>query len=534
MGTARSIGILTILNVVGAALSVVSTAVVVYFFGTTRTVEIYFAAMGLQASVMRLTQTGQISEIFLPVYHRIKNDQGVDRAHGAFSIIVNWMMLVTLALSVVLWFLAPLLIRLRVPGFPESDLVVVTSMFRVLIPVTCIQVLAGLVQTLANAERWFGAAEAMSVISRILIIGTIAVLAVPLGGWALVTSLWVGNVSLFLALVVYVLRKGFRYRFRLHQEGFSAWSVFRKLSATLGYVGATQVYVFALDAGLSLLPQGVFAAFRYALTLCAKTEGVLLRPISIVFFTHFSQAYAKGTKSLRNLSQATLAKGLAICGLAIVAIWVSSRLLLGGLWGPERFGIAELDLASFIVTVLFVLTLVGTLSIVARKTGVSVGLLTPQYIFASVTQLLSAGMVWYLIQAYATNGAIAGMIGARILLALAYMLALLIWRRDLLAVYDLGLFLRWSIAAGVGIAIGKFAAHWTGADILPDRWPMLAAGLGLAAGAMAVTVGMAWVLRIYEVRELFRRMLPLARRLGRSSKAGPDASTDRCPREDES
>lgn len=512
MGTARSIGILTILNVVGAAIGLLNTAVVAFFFRTTRAVEVYFAAAGLQASVVRLTQTGQISEIFLPIYHRIRHDQGADQAHGAFSIIVNWMVLVTAGLSVGFWFATSALIRLRVPGFAESDLATGARIFRALIPIGFAQVLAGLIQTLANAERWFGAAEAIAVFSRLAIVLTIVLLAPIQGVWALVTAQWIGSGMLVVGLAVFVVRKGFRYRFRLHQDGFSPRVVFRKLFATFGYAGTTQVYLFSLDAALSMLPQGVFAAFRYAMTLFAKTQSVLLRPIGTVFFTHFSEALVQGAGSLRDLSRSALAKGLAVSSLAIAAIWVSGRLLLGGLWGAHRFGIEPLNLATLIVGLLFILTLTDALGLIARKTGVSVGLVTQQYLFASVAQLVNAGAIWTFTIFFATNGAVVALVGCTILTSVAYLAALLIWRRDLVAVYEPKLLLQWGIAVAGGIGTGRLLGYLTGGNLVTGRWERLGVGIGLATVAMVVTVCIAWMLNVYEAREGGRRLWAMVRR----------------------
>ena len=47
----RTFGSLAVLNVLGAAVSVVNTVLIAYFFGTGRAVEVYLAAIGLHASV---------------------------------------------------------------------------------------------------------------------------------------------------------------------------------------------------------------------------------------------------------------------------------------------------------------------------------------------------------------------------------------------------------------------------------------------------------------------------------------------------
>jgi len=522
LGQARSIGILTVLNGVGAVVGVANSIVVAFFFGTTRTVEIFFAATGLQASITRLSQTGQVGEIFLPIYHRIKREKGADQAHQAFSIIFNWMLLVSGTLAAALWLAAPLLMKLRVPGFSASDLQLGVVLFRALIPVAVVRVAIALIRTLANAERWFGPPEAVGVGGHVLIVATTVALVGPLGVWALVVALWVGNGGILIALVILVLGRGIRYHFCLRKEGFSAWVVFRKTFATLGYVGATQVYAFALDAGLSMLPQGTFAAFRYARLLYAKTSSVLLRPVSIVFFTHFSEALARGAKGLRGLAQAALAGSLAISTLVIAAMWVASRPLLGGLWGPERFGVEQLDLAAFLVAMLYLLALPSALGQIARKTSMSLGFVTSHYVLASIVQVLTALMVWLLIRQFGTAGALGGVMAGATLLGLVHLVPLILWKRDLVVLYEPRLVVRWAVAGLAAVGAGWALGQWIGADRVTTRWPMLGVGLVLAAATMTVAAAAAWLLGIYEVREGVRRLRAVVRH---SRRGGGDSVT---------
>ena len=57
----RTIGLLTVLNIVGAGLGIVPSIVKAQFFGTTRALEVLFAASALEVMVARLTQTGALA-----------------------------------------------------------------------------------------------------------------------------------------------------------------------------------------------------------------------------------------------------------------------------------------------------------------------------------------------------------------------------------------------------------------------------------------------------------------------------------------
>ena len=164
----------------------------------------------------------------------------------------------------------------------------------------------------------------------------------------------------------------------------------------------TQVYAFALDAGLSMLPVGIFAAFKYVRTyFYDKAIAILLRPVSVVFFTHVSEALARGAKDVRDLAKTALARALGVTMVGAVAIVVSARPLLAGMWG---FGGAELDAATVLIVLHFLLLFASAAEQVARKTTMSLGLVNRQYLSASVVQAASAAAAWWLIPRLALGG----------------------------------------------------------------------------------------------------------------------------------
>lgn len=80
MSGGRAIGIMTALNGVSAVVGIAQTVMIAYFFGTSRTVEIFFAATAIQTSIIGLAQLGQLSDILLPQHHRLKHSLGQEQA----------------------------------------------------------------------------------------------------------------------------------------------------------------------------------------------------------------------------------------------------------------------------------------------------------------------------------------------------------------------------------------------------------------------------------------------------------------------
>jgi putative peptidoglycan lipid II flippase len=122
------------LNILGAIVALLNSVVTAYLFGTRREMEVFFAAATMLALVGTLTQTGQLAEAFLPMYHRIRHGLGQQAARTAFSVVLTWMLIGTVVLSMLLAVASPLLIRLLIPGFAQHDRMVATRMFCALLP----------------------------------------------------------------------------------------------------------------------------------------------------------------------------------------------------------------------------------------------------------------------------------------------------------------------------------------------------------------------------------------------------------------
>ncbi|MGA2070539.1 MAG: lipid II flippase MurJ [Sedimentisphaerales bacterium] len=513
MGAARSIGTLTVLNIAGAVISVANSVVVAQFFGTGREVEIYFAASTLQTLILSLTQSGQIGEIFLPVYHRLRQASGVKVAQQAFSAILNWMLLFVFALALAMWLSASFFLRMLVPGFGADDQASGVIMFRWILPLLCIQVVFSLVQTLANAEKWFGRPESVAVGARLCIVISILLLAPSMGIWAMVVSMWISQSFQFLGYVWMLYRMGYRYSFVFSGREFSAWSIFRKMAVTFLYVGSTQIYQFGFNAGVSLLPQGTYAVFKYVQQLYEKTMVVLAVPISTVFFTHFSEALAKGSLKVKLLAQRALTLCLGVSVLTITAVMAAGEPLLNALWGGKHFGTENLALAvKFLKLFYLLLSLWVGLNLITRKILMTLGFVRQVYLSGVLVQILSAICAWLLIRFFGIAGAMSVIFINAAAMTLAWMFVLWIYKRDMLVYYPIGHLLKWSAAGLAGILVGYGVNFFIKQTVLVgNRFGQLLCACVLAGTSVMVTLIIAWLLNIYEVREgtrLISKKLP--------------------------
>ncbi len=443
-------------------------------------------AVGLHVSLMSLTQTGQVSEVLLPSYHAIRETRGRDIAFLSYSALTNRFLLVLAALGALCWLLAPQLTRLRVPGFAPGDIAVATEMFRWILPLIVLQVGADLLKTMANAERMFGAPETVTVLARVVSLVAVLLLVGSAGSWALVVALWCAGLTELAGVLWLLRRRGYRHRAVLRlPQGTEPVRLFSKLSATLPYVGLTQIYVFVLDAALSGLAQGSFALFRYAIMIRTRTQAIFLRPISVTFFTQFSEATARGMESGSAMVERALARALALSAIVTTAVLGGAELVLKGLWESERFTGEQIATLVWLLAGLYVVLPVAGVATILRKAAVSLHRVRSMYLALAVVQVASALLAWSLVRTFGLVGAV--IVSATNMFGFA-LAAYLVTRRSEITRsvrYPVPQLWRWLVAVVAGVAVGVYLQTWIDVPD-PTRW--LSRALSVATGGVLAII----------------------------------------------
>lgn len=503
MSRARAIGALFGLNVLGAAMGIGVVVLTAKAFGTKRELEVFFAATTLQQVLFRFIQGGQVSEAFLPVYHRLRHQLGVKSARLAYSVTFNWAILAAVTLMCVVWGAAPWFLRMLVPGFSAADRELGVAMFRITSLLVPLQVAGALQIGLSNAEKWFGRPEVFGVLAQLVSVAMIWSLAPRFGVWAMVVSTCFSQLVVNGGYIWTLRRLGYRHAWRLRMDGFNPKEVFRNLLHTSGQMVAVQVYSIALNAGLSLLPQGSYAVFRYARQFQDKTGSLLLRPVSTVFFTHFSEASIEGPERVRSLARSALAKTLLLGLGSIATLHACALPLLQGLFSGEHYPAAQVRATATLTVWLMGLLVPTAVFVVLRRVLVTAGLMGALYTALAISQLCAAGLLWWL-------GPKWGLAGIVVLLGLDQVTQVamcwwLLWRRrpelvftpdwkhlgrSLLAAI-LSACVVWFVTRGLGISESGFS-----------RWFHLLVAGSLGGLAVVLMLGVGALLKLPEVHRL--------------------------------
>lgn len=378
-------------------LSVGQAFVVGRLFGTSIKIEVYFAASSLYQSLVLLMQTGQVTEIATPLFHRLVNARGELAGTRLFAVLVNWLVGLAACLSAAGFFLAQWLIPWLVPGFEQSAQQLAVTMFKAIIPLTALQVLQSLLSCYLTAKKRFVRQELL----RLASVATSLLLIVGgsywLDEWSMVLGLWTGSMIMIGAMVYLAYQAGYRHSVVFWDRTISFREVFRSLPSISFYVVLTQLFSIALTSGLSNLPQGSLAVFSYSRRIFSRLNSLVSRPISMVFFNHYSAELAKNSHRTMELTR----EALRICLVATCFMFLT--LLAAGysglkfLWLSDQFPASHVWETYLVLVVLSLIPFASGPGMVYRKINVSRGDVVSEYNARSLAQITCGVAAYYLI-----------------------------------------------------------------------------------------------------------------------------------------
>ena len=228
----KTVGVLTILKIFGALAGIVYSVFQVRYFGTSRTIEIFFAAQSILYMVQSLTQTGQISEVFLPEYIQLKRNHNSITAHKAFSVLINRFTVFVSFGLIVGYFLAPYIVRAFIPGFSAEDQQIATIMFRSILPLVILQLNNGFLNTVLNAEKVYGRMEIGGIINYLISIAILVLLYKKIGVWVLVWALYAGLIIQIIISIAFAIKLKIRYYFIWSEKKFDSKKFFKTIYST--------------------------------------------------------------------------------------------------------------------------------------------------------------------------------------------------------------------------------------------------------------------------------------------------------------
>lgn len=361
------------LKLLTALLGLVYSILQIRFFGATALVDAYFVAISGVYLLISLTQSGQLAEVFLPEYLKMKHINGRKAAFRLFSALINRLVVYVFVALIITYIITPVLIKIMGPGLAPEYKEIAVRLFRLALALVILTVISAFTNTVLNAEEVYGRSEFTGIINSVISIFLISLFYKKFGIDILVYSLLAGKLVEFAMGIVFLKRLDFKYSLAWKVKGFNFTGFFKVLGTTTLYVGSTQVFNVVLTAMASFLPSGTLSIFKYVQQLSTKASGLVMGPIATIYFSKFSIFVSQGKQNLSEY----LKKPIFWISI-IMVIFLCGGILLGKealqiLWSKKSLLPKEFNLAYIMLIMNFTGLVFSSAGQIFRKSAVALG-----------------------------------------------------------------------------------------------------------------------------------------------------------------
>ncbi len=363
----------------------------VRFFGASGKVDAFFVAMTALSVVSSLIQGGQVAEAFLPEYLKQKKTYGAIAAHRLLSIVLNRMILFTALISILLFFIAPFIIDVLGPGLEARYKILSINLFSLSLFLILFTLITYFIETALNAEQVYGRVELTGLINWTISIILLVLFYKKLDIYVLIYSLLAGKIVEFLIGLYFLRKVGFHYHFLWKSDNYRLNNLFKVMYTSSGYVGATQINIAVMTAMASFLPAGTLSIFNYVQQLNTKANGIIMGPVSTVFFSQFSNNVAHGKQNLVSYMKKPLSGVFVVTFVVCCFIALTGKDLLHFLWSKKSLSAHEFTIAYWMLFLNFFGSIFSTTGTIYRKAAISLGSAKIFYQNGILVQLFLAG-----------------------------------------------------------------------------------------------------------------------------------------------
>jgi putative peptidoglycan lipid II flippase len=481
--------------------------------------DTFFAAFRLPDLIFQLVAAGALSSALIPVLAALLVDGEESHAWRVVSTIVNLMLIALSALAVVLFLLAPVVMRVIAPGFGLVELEKTVELTRTMLLSPIFLALGAVATSVLNSSGRFAAAALAPVVYNLVIIAAALLLVGPFGVEGLAIGVVLGSLGHLLVQLRPLARLGFRYTPRIDRHDPQARKALLLMAPRAIGLGASQITFIVVGALATTVGVGALTDFNFAFVLLQIPLGVIGVPLGIVVLPTLSRSAAVG----HEVSFATLlTRALRLLIYVMVPITAVTIILrqpvVEVLFGSGKISQPNLDLiASTLAYFALGLTAHALIAVLARGFYARQDTLTP--VLAAVAAVaINCSLAIVLVGPYGLQGIALAIAAAAWIEALA-LVAILHHR---LPHFELRGLVRVAIEAATGSvlagAVAFLASGWLtdALGVHPGRLVLVGQVILVSLVFSLVYAAISLVLRIPELPSIVGVMADVLRRPARS------------------
>ena len=285
-------------------LGVARTAVIADQYGTSVELDAFWVAMRLPDLVFQLLAGATLASAFIPVYARALQNRGERSAWRLASIVLNWVLIGTIALSVGVFFAAEWIVPALAPGLGEDsgiqDAIIDDAVFltRVLLLSPILFAVSGMLTGILHARRHFLLPAISPMLYNLAIILGALLLPGELGVEALVIGVVAGSgLHLMIqlpALSTALARSGGGLGLHFDLGDVEAREVLRLMGPRMLGLAAAQINLIVLTFFGSLVGDSSISALNFAWLLLMFPVGLFGMSMATAVFPSLAERAATG------------------------------------------------------------------------------------------------------------------------------------------------------------------------------------------------------------------------------------------------
>lgn len=284
--------VLAIAAVASRFLGFARNAFLAGYFGAGDTVDAYYAAFRIPDLVFNILVLGALSAGFIPIFTKYLHKNS-DEAWKLANDIINILTVFLIAIAVILFFVAPIIVPLIVPGFSGDKLDLTIQLSRIMFLQPIFLGLSAIFGGILQSFKRFLAYSLAPIFYNLGIISGI-LFFVPLIG--LSGLAWGVVLGAFLHWVVQVpagITSGFRYKFIFNFKAPGLKKILALMVPRTLSLLVLQINLLVITIIASTLRDGSIAVFNFANDLQYLPIGVFAVSFAVAAFPTLSSLHAK-------------------------------------------------------------------------------------------------------------------------------------------------------------------------------------------------------------------------------------------------
>ena len=323
---ARAAGMVTLALVISNLAGLVRQILVANAFGTTSTMEAFYAANRISETLFNLVAGGALGSAFIPTFTSLLAKEKRQQAWKLASSITNLILIFLTLIAAAAAVFAPQVVRyILAPGFaadPAKEALTI-SLTRLMLPSAVLFGLSVLAMGILNShQKFFIPALAPSMYQIGMIFGVL-VLTPRMGIYGLAWGVILGAALYLLLQLPLLFKQGGKFSFSLGLRSPDVQEVVRLIIPRWLGVAVVQLNFWINVRLASLQPEGSVAAIQFAFALMLMPQAAIAQSIATAALPTFSTQVAQNKlKEMRSSLTATLR------GILLLSIPASLGLIL--------------------------------------------------------------------------------------------------------------------------------------------------------------------------------------------------------------